>query len=76
MSREACPYISERFAAADGTAFDAGAKDENGHMLAGVVGAVPCWIIAMVGGDHRDIPGRIKANSSGSLASKVSRQCA
>jgi hypothetical protein len=55
MSREACPYISERFAPADGAGFDAGAKDENGHILAGVVGAVPGWVIAMIGGDHADI---------------------
>ena len=55
MSREARSYIGKSLAAADEAALNAGAEDENGHMLAGVVGAVPCWIIAMVGGDHRDI---------------------
>src|SRR5208282_6894064 len=55
MNRKACSNIGERFASADGAALDAGAKDENGHMLAGVVGAVPCWIIAMVGGNHGGI---------------------
>ncbi len=55
MSRKACPYISERFAAADGAGFDAGAEDENRHMLAGMVGAGPGWVRAMVGGDDRHI---------------------
>ena len=55
MNREARPNIGERFAAADGAALDAGPKGENWHMLAGVVGAGPAWVRAMVGGDHGDI---------------------
>lgn len=54
MNREARADIGEGIAPADGTAFDAGAKNKNRHMLAGVVGAAPRWIIAMIGGDdHR-----------------------
>lgn len=55
MHREACADVGERFAPADGAAPDAGPKDENRHMLAGVIGAAPCRIIAMIGGDDGEI---------------------
>lgn len=55
MDREARANVRERFAPADGAARDTWPKDEDGHMLAGVVGAAPGWIIAMIGGDDGGI---------------------
>ena len=73
LRRRVAPISAKVFAPADRARADAGPEGEDRHVLARVVGAAPGRIVAVVGGDDREVArARARRAISGTRASNAS----